>query len=163
MSEGPGQGSTFIVRLPLLENGRVYLPERESPRHLPTSLRVLIVDDNADARDMLRTFLELAGHEVHDAVSGPDAVEKAGHVLPDLALVDLGLPGFDGLEVAARLRRDQATRGILLVAMTGYGQPEDRRRTSQAGFEAHIVKPVTSDQLNEVIALCASRIDQART
>ena len=161
-SEGPGQGSTFIVRLPLLENGRAYVDERSMPRMLPTSLRVLIVDDNADARDMLRTFLELAGHDVHDAVSGPDAVEKAAQVLPDLALVDLGLPGFDGLEVAARLRSDQATRGILLVAMTGYGQPEDRKRTSEVGFEAHIVKPVTSDQLNDVIALCASRMDQAR-
>jgi CheY-like chemotaxis protein/two-component sensor histidine kinase len=162
-SPGPGQGSTFTVKLPLLVNGRVYLSERRTPRMLPTSLRVLIVDDNADARDMLRTFLELAGHEVHDAVSGPDAVEKTLQVLPDLALVDLGLPGFDGLEVAARLRSDPRTHGILLVAMTGYGQPDDRRRTAEAGFEAHIVKPVTSDQLTEVIALCASRVDQART
>jgi two-component system, sensor histidine kinase len=110
----------------------------------------------------MRTFLELAGHEVHDAVSGPDAVEKARRVLPDLALVDLGLPGFDGLEVANRLRADPATRGVLLVAMTGYGQPDDRRRTAEAGFEGHIVKPVTSDQLNDVIAMCASRVDQAR-
>jgi CheY-like chemotaxis protein len=161
-SAGPGLGSTFTVRLPLLVNGRMVLTERQPPRMLPTSLRVLIVDDNADARDMMRTFLELAGHEVHDAVSGPDAVEKAGRVLPDLALVDLGLPGFDGLEVAARLRSDPATQGIFLVAMTGYGQPEDRRRTAEAGFEEHIVKPVTSDQLTEMIALCASRVDQAR-
>jgi len=120
------------------------------------------VDDNADARDMLRTFLELAGHEVHDAVSGPDAVEKAGRVLPDLALVDLGLPGFDGLEVAVRLRSDPATHGVLLVAMTGYGQPDDRRRTAEAGFEAHIVKPVAAEQLTEVISLCAARVDEAR-
>jgi len=161
-SPGPGGGSTFTVRLPLLVNGRVVLNERQSPRMLPMSLKVLIVDDNADARDMMRTFLELAGHEVHDAVSGPDAVEKARRVLPDLALVDLGLPGFDGLEVAARLRADAATKGILLVAITGYGQPEDRRRTAEAGFEGHIVKPVTSDQMNDVIALCASRVDQAR-
>jgi CheY-like chemotaxis protein len=161
-SPGPGGGSTFTVRLPLLVNGRVVLNERASPRMLPMSLKVLIVDDNADARDMMRTFLELAGHEVHDAVSGPDAVEKARRVLPDLALVDLGLPGFDGLEVAARLRADEATKGILLVAITGYGQPEDRRRTAEAGFEGHIVKPVTSDQMSDVIALCASRVDQAR-
>jgi signal transduction histidine kinase/CheY-like chemotaxis protein len=162
-SPGPGQGSTFTVRLPRIVNPRASLAERRSPRMLPTALRVLIVDDNADARDMMRTFLELAGHEVHDAVSGPDAVEKAVAVLPDLALVDLGLPGFDGLEVAARLRSEPKTQGILLIAMTGYGQPEDRRKTAEAGFEAHIVKPVTSDQLNEVIALCASRVDQART
>jgi len=161
-SPGPGGGSTFTVRLPLLVNGRVVLNERRSPRMLPMSLKVLIVDDNADARDMMRTFLELAGHEVHDAVSGPDAVQKAKEVLPDLALVDLGLPGFDGLEVAARLHADTSTKGILLVAITGYGQPEDRRRTAEAGFEGHIVKPVTSDQMNDVIALCASRVDQAR-
>jgi signal transduction histidine kinase/DNA-binding response OmpR family regulator len=160
-SPGPGQGSVFTVRLPRLVNAQVSLAERRAPRMLPTALRVLIVDDNQDARDMLRTFLELAGHEVHDAVTGPDAVEKAGRVLPDLALVDLGLPGFDGLEVAARLRGDPATRGILLVAMTGYGQPDDRRRTSEAGFETHIVKPVAAEQLNEVIALCAERITQA--
>jgi len=162
LSPGPGQGSTFTVRLPRLMSAMVSLEERRSPRMLPSRLRVLVVDDNADARDMLRTFLELAGHEVHDAVSGPDAVEKARRVLPDLALVDLGLPGFDGLEVAARLRGDLATRGVLLVAMTGYGQPDDKRRTAEAGFEAHIVKPVTSEQLNEVISLCASRVDEAR-
>jgi CheY-like chemotaxis protein len=161
-SSGPGQGSTFTVRLPRLMNAKVSLGERRSPRMLPSRLRVLIVDDNADARDMLRTFLELAGHEVHDAVSGPDAVEKAGRFLPDLALVDLGLPGFDGLEVAARLRSDPATRGVLLVAMTGYGQPDDRRRTAEAGFEAHIVKPVAAEQLTEVISLCAARVDEAR-
>jgi len=161
-SSGPGQGSTFTVRLPRVMNPKLSLGERRSPRMLPSRLRVLIVDDNADARDMLRTFLELAGHEVHDAVSGPDAVEKAGRVLPDLALVDLGLPGFDGLEVAARLRSDPATHGVLLVAMTGYGQPDDRRRTAEAGFEAHIVKPVAAEQLTEVISLCAARVDEAR-
>jgi len=161
-SSGPGQGSTFTVRLPRVMNPKLSLGERRSPRMLPSRLRVLIVDDNADARDMLRTFLELAGHEVHDAVSGPDAVEKAGRVLPDLALVDLGLPGFDGLEVAVRLRSDPATHGVLLVAMTGYGQPDDRRRTAEAGFEAHIVKPVAAEQLTEVISLCAARVDEAR-
>ncbi len=162
LSPGPGEGSTFTVRLPRIINARMLLPERESPRLLPASLRVLVVDDNADARDMLRTFLELAGHEVHEAVNGPDAVERAGRVLPDLALVDLGLPGFDGLEVAVRLRADPSTRGICLVAMTGYGQPDDRRRTSEVGFDAHIVKPVTSEQLSEVFTLCAGRVAQAR-
>jgi signal transduction histidine kinase/DNA-binding response OmpR family regulator len=160
-SAGAGQGSTFIVRLPRVLNAPAVISERKAPRMLPTSLRVLVVDDNQDARDMLRTFLELAGHEVHDAVSGPDAVERAARVLPDLALVDLGLPGFDGLEVASRLRESPNTRGALLVAMTGYGQPEDRRRTAEVGFDAHIVKPVTSEHLNEVLNLCATRISQA--
>jgi signal transduction histidine kinase/DNA-binding response OmpR family regulator len=160
-SAGPGQGSTFVVRLPRIISAPAAIAERTPPRMLPTSLRVLVVDDNQDARDMLRTFLELAGHEVHDAVSGPDAVERAARVLPDLALVDLGLPGFDGLEVASRLRESPNTRGTLLVAMTGYGQPEDKRRTAEVGFDAHIVKPVTSEHLNEVLILCATRISQA--
>jgi CheY-like chemotaxis protein len=119
------------------------------------------VDDNADAREMLRTFLDLAGHEVQDAVSGPEAVEKASANLPDLALVDLGLPGFDGLEVARRLRADEQTRGILLLAMTGYGQPDDKRKTAEVGFDGHIVKPVTSEQLTEVLTICAGRVAQA--
>jgi CheY-like chemotaxis protein len=160
-STGLGQGSTFIVRLPRMLNSPSVVSERRQPRMLPTSLRVLVVDDNQDARDMLRTFLELAGHEVHDAVSGPDAVERAARVLPDLALVDIGLPGFDGLEVASRLRESPNTRGTVLVAMTGYGQPEDKRRTSEVGFDAHIVKPVTSEHLNHVLTLCATRISQA--
>ena len=160
-SPGPGQGSTFTVRLPRMPNAPASLSEKKAPRMLPASLRVLVVDDNADARDMLRTFLELAGHEVHDAVSGPEAVEKAARVLPDLALVDLGLPGFDGLEVAKRLRQDANTRAILLVAMTGYGQPDDRRRTKEVGFDVHIVKPVTSEDLSDVLTLCAGRVAQA--
>jgi len=161
-SPGPGMGSTFVVRLPRVLSPRASISEKQTPRLLPASLRVLVVDDNADARDMLRTFLELAGHEVHEAVNGPDAVDRAERILPDLALVDLGLPGFDGLEVAVRLRGNSATRAICLVAMTGYGQPDDRRRTKEVGFDDHIVKPVTSEQLNEVFTLCAGRVAQSR-
>jgi signal transduction histidine kinase/DNA-binding response OmpR family regulator len=162
-SPGAGQGSTFTVRLPRVANGAAPISEKQSPRMLPSSLRVLVVDDNTDARDMLRTFMELAGHEVHEAVNGPDAVDRARAILPDLALVDLGLPGFDGLEVARRLREEAGTQGICLVAMTGYGQPDDRKRTKEVGFDAHIVKPVTSEQLNEVFSLCASKVHQARS
>ena len=160
-SPGPGRGSTFIVRLPRMLAPPQTIPDRSPPRMLPSSLRVVVVDDNADARDMLRTFLELAGHEVHDATSGPAAVELAQSVLPHLALVDLGLPGFDGLEVARRLREDARTRAVVLVAMTGYGQPDDRRRTTEVGFDAHIVKPITSEHLNEVLTLCAHRTADA--
>ena len=161
-SAGVGQGSTFVVRLPRLISSPVKISEKPQPRNLPSALRVLIVDDNADAREMLRTFLDLAGHEVQDAVSGPEAVERASAVLPDLALVDLGLPGFDGLEVARRLRADERTRGIMLFAMTGYGQPDDKRKTAEVGFDGHIVKPVTSEQLTEVLQICAGRVAQAR-
>ena len=162
-SPGPGQGSTFVVRLPRLIASPVKLSEKAQPRNLPGALRVLVVDDNADAREMLRTFLDLAGHQVHDAVSGPEAVEKAATTLPDLALVDLGLPGFDGLEVARRLRANERTRGILLFAMTGYGQPDDKRKTAEVGFDGHIVKPVTSEQLTEVLTISAGRVAQARS
>jgi len=160
-SAGVGQGSTFVVHLPRLMASPLRITEKTQPRNLPSALRVLVVDDNADAREMLRTFLDLAGHEVQDAVSGPEAVEKASASLPDLALVDLGLPGFDGLEVARRLRADEQTRGILLFAMTGYGQPDDKRKTAEVGFDGHIVKPVTSEQLTEVLTICAGRVAQA--
>jgi signal transduction histidine kinase/DNA-binding response OmpR family regulator len=162
-SAGVGQGSTFVVHLPRLMASPVKISEKAQPRNLPSALRVLVVDDNADAREMLRTFLDLAGHEVQDAVSGPEAVEKASASLPDLALVDLGLPGFDGLEVARRLRADERTRGILLFAMTGYGQPDDKKRTAEVGFDGHIVKPVTSEQLTDVLQICAGRVAQAGT
>jgi signal transduction histidine kinase/DNA-binding response OmpR family regulator len=160
-SPGVGQGSAFVVHLPRLMASPLRISEKTQPRNLPSALRVLVVDDNADAREMLRTFLDLAGHEVQDAVSGPEAVEKASANLPDLALVDLGLPGFDGLEVARRLRADEQTRGILLFAMTGYGQPDDKRKTAEVGFDGHIVKPVTSEQLTEVLTICAGRVAQA--
>jgi two-component system CheB/CheR fusion protein len=90
-------------------------------------------------------------------MDGPEAVEQAIRVLPEVALVDLGLPGFDGFEVARRLREDDRTREVLLVALTGYGQEKDRELTAQSGFDAHLVKPVSPDALSGVLGLAADR------
>jgi CheY-like chemotaxis protein len=111
--------------------------------------RILIVEDNRDSCEMLRVLLELAGHEVHEAHDGPDGLAALERVRPDVALIDLGLPGLDGYELARRAR--QAGTTGYLVALTGYGLPDDRQRSRQAGFDAHLVKPVDSAQLSTVI------------
>ena len=112
---------------------------------------ILVAEDNPDSREMLKALLEAAGHQVRVANDGPQAVEAARLHRPDLALIDLGLPGFDGYEVARRIRRDLG-RNIRLVAITGYGQAEDRRMTAEAGFDMHLVKPVSPEQLDQAIA-----------
>jgi CheY-like chemotaxis protein len=150
-SDGSGKGSTFEIELPRVRRAPPSSKADASERSAGASLRVLLVDDNEDTRVMLRAYFELRKHEVHEAKNGPEAVEAATRIKPALALVDLGLPGFDGLEVARRLRRDPRTRDLLLVAVTGYGQPEDRERTASVGFEAHLVKPVSQDQLEELL------------
>jgi CheY-like chemotaxis protein len=109
-----------------------------------------------DSRDMLRFLLEHAGHEVHEAADGPTGVEAILTVRPDIALVDVGLPGLDGFEVARRVRADARGRGVRLVALTGYGLPEDHRRSQEAGFDAHLVKPVDPARLVAVIATTAA-------
>jgi CheY-like chemotaxis protein len=157
-SDGAGKGSTFTIQLPrVLEAPRVKGSEQRL-RAPDSSLRVLLVDDNEDVREMLRVFFELQRHHVHEAANGPAAVETALRVRPDVALVDLGLPGFDGLEVARRLRLDARTRDTLLIALTGYGQAEDRERSASVGFEAHLVKPVSPDRLDEVLARAVQRL-----
>ena len=113
--------------------------------------RILVVEDNDDARETLRCLLELEGHEVHEASDGASAVERALRLQPDVALVDIGLPGFDGYEVAQRVRSSSMGRKIRMVAVTGYGQAEDYRRTADAGFEAHLVKPVDPERLAEIL------------
>jgi CheY-like chemotaxis protein len=110
------------------------------------SRRILVVEDNTDAREMLRHLLNLAGHEVHEAADGPAGLEAALRLRPDIALVDVGLPGFDGYQLARRVRGSGGP-SIYLVALTGYGQPDDRRQAMEAGFDAHLVKPVNPDAL----------------
>jgi CheY-like chemotaxis protein len=160
-SDGAGKGSTFLIELPRLPgDAHPRVMEADGARR-PALLSVLVVDDNEDARVMLRTYLQLGGHKVHEAANGPEAVEVAQKVAPDLALVDLGLPGFDGFEVSRRLRTDVRTRGIMLVALTGYGQVEDKERTANMGFTAHLVKPVTPEKLDEVFAIAARSRERA--
>ncbi len=151
-SPGTGQGSTFTVRLPLAE---VDLPARavssgevKEGDHRP--LRVLIVDDNHDAADSMAAVLEMMGHHAEAAYDGIKALQLASDLEPDLILLDLGLPDMDGFEVARRLRR-LANRIPRLVALTGYGSHEDKRRTSEAGFDEHLTKPMMPETINALV------------
>jgi CheY-like chemotaxis protein len=115
-----------------------------------TSRSILIVEDNADAREALRMLLELDGHEVEAAAEGGEALEIMRAKDPDIALVDIGLPGIDGYELARRVRQRDPRRP-LLIALTGYGQPEDRRRATDAGFDSLLVKPVDPAALADLL------------
>jgi CheY-like chemotaxis protein len=110
-------------------------------------VRVLVVDDHEDSRTMLRLLLEQTGHEAIEAVDGIDGVQLALSRRPDVAIIDIGLPGINGYEVARRLRQLPRSRPIALIALTGYGQDEDRRRALQVGFDRHLVKPVDAERL----------------
>jgi PAS domain S-box-containing protein len=148
-SPGPGRGSTFTVRLPVLA-GPADADDAARPAVAGPPRRVLVIEDNDDAREMLRNLLRMFGHEVHEACDGARGLEEARRLRPDAALIDIGLPGMDGYEVARRIRADLP--GARLVALTGYGQPEDRERALAAGFDAHLVKPVDPDQLQRLLA-----------
>jgi signal transduction histidine kinase/CheY-like chemotaxis protein len=156
-SDGPGRGSEFTVRLPLAfaPAGRptTRRDSAETARPAPRSLRVLVCDDNEDAADSLGTLLRLRGHQVNVCYNGPEALAAAEPFQPDVVLLDIGLPGgMDGYEVARRLQSDGA-RTATLVALTGFGQEDDRRRSSEAGFQAHLVKPVEPRVLEDLLRL----------
>lgn len=146
-SAGPGQGSMFSVRLPLrTPPSKSSRPSR--PRRISlTGHRVLVVDDNPDSVEMLRALLAMMGAEVEVAFDGLSALEVAGRFHPDTVLLDIGMPRLDGYETARRMRQSDWGRSAQLVALTGWGQPDDRRRTGQAGFDRHLVKPLEMDQL----------------
>jgi len=155
-SGGRGQGATFTVRLPAIQpvattaGTRPVRPAAASPR------RILVVEDNDDAREMLRDALVLNGHEVSVARDGAGALAAAARTAPEVALVDIGLPDMDGYEVARRLRASVNHR-ILLVALNGYGQSEDQRRALEAGFDVHLTKPVEAERLEAAIAALGER------
>ena len=163
VSDGPGRGSAFTVRLPALPApSPALVPGLAGPATGVEGVRrrILVVEDNEDAREMLRLMLGLAGHEVHDATDGPAGLEAALRLRPDIALIDVGLPGFDGYELARRLRAAVGA-SIHLVALTGYGQPEDRRRAQEAGFDAHLVKPIDQERLRAAIPVAADATKNA--
>lgn len=122
-----------------------------APGVTPTAPVVLLVEDNADAREALRALLELDGYGVEAAADGAGALEIVRARRPDIAVIDIGLPGVDGYEVARRIR-GLAVPPPTLIALTGYSQPEDRRRAEEAGFDAHLVKPVDPAELTRVLA-----------
>ena len=151
-SAGPGQGSEFTVRLPAMAVPDAPVesaPTSARPAH--PSRRVLVVEDSADARHSLRMLLELAGHQVETSEDGPTGLARIDAFRPDVALIDLGLPGMDGYAVARELRSRPETRAIRLVAVTGYGQAEDRRRALAAGFDQHVTKPVDASMLDDLL------------
>ncbi len=139
-SDGEGRGSVFTVRLPVMPGPSVAVPQAATLRPA-AARRILLIEDNADARESLRMVLENAGHDVLEAADGETGVERAIASRPHLALVDIGLPGIDGFEVATRIREVDAT--IRLVALTGYGRDDDVAASGAAGFDAHVVKPVS--------------------
>jgi CheY-like chemotaxis protein len=153
-SEGIGKGSEFEITLPLVTpEAHAAAPADAPPRgaHLNARRRVLIVEDNRDAQEALQCLLELWGHEVLVANDGPSGYESAVRLRPDIALIDLGLPGMDGYEVAKKIRAALGAASPLLIALTGYGAPEQRSHSLAAGFDLHIVKPVDPDKLSMLL------------
>jgi CheY-like chemotaxis protein len=154
-SEGPGRGAEFTMRLPRAASLPVVpadppLPPPSSRASGP--VRVLVVDDNVDAAESLAELLRLSGYAVKTAPDGGAALGVVESFRPEVALLDLGLPGMDGFELARRLRERPVTQGALLVAVTGYGREEDVRLAHDAGFDHHLVKPVDLPALRELLA-----------
>ncbi len=155
-SAGTGQGSEFEIRLPVIPRTAEPDAQPEAPVPPPArSLRVLVVDDNEDTAEMMGLLLGMDGHEVEVAHTGPSALEAAAARRPDVIVLDIGLPGLDGYQVAQRLRQDPAYKDVLLIAASGYGQEADRRRSWEAGFDHHLVKPVDPAEIQRLLAEAA--------
>jgi signal transduction histidine kinase/ActR/RegA family two-component response regulator len=167
-SAGLGKGSEFVVRVPAIADQRV-TPGNDAPRQRRGAerrksdlvrFRILVVDDHHDAGDSLATLLRLLGHQVRVAYDGLAALDAVKAFRPEVVLLDIGMPGMDGFEVASRLRQDPALERLLIVALTGYGRDEDLRRSAAAGFDAHLVKPVDVGVLNTLLAQHGARVAQ---
>jgi PAS domain S-box-containing protein len=156
-SDGIGQGSAFTVQLPLLTAAQSAIEPVQpdlaaAPKSQSSMLRIMVVDDYADAAESLAILLQMEGHEVRTAQCGLQAIELAQAFRPQVALLDIGLPGLNGYEVANRLRSLPETQEALLIALTGYGQSEDRNRSQVAGFDHHLLKPVNFEMLSGLLA-----------
>ncbi|EHP44120.1 signal transduction histidine kinase [Cupriavidus basilensis OR16] len=150
-SPGPGEGSTFIVVLPVEPWQCWHPPRGMTVPHSGPRRTVMLVDDNIDALEAMTMTLQALGHTVVTASDGQSAVARAASVRPDVILLDLGMPAMDGFETARRLRALPELSGAKLVALTGFGQPEDKRRTLEAGFDLHLVKPADLDELTRLL------------
>jgi PAS domain S-box-containing protein len=160
-----GQGSEFVVTLPVdlstAPPQKTQGPAPEIDRPIDAVLRVLIVDDNEDAATALELLLEEAGHSVRAAHTGPAGLAAALEFLPDVMLLDIGLPELDGFEVAKRIRQEAALHNVVLIAMTGYGREKERQRSREAGFDHHLVKPADFGTLEQILAAVSEKVRQA--
>ena len=153
-SEGVGRGSEFVVTFPALPASAA-VPRASAPARLAGGsrpLRILLVEDNPDAAESFTMLLELGGHEVRAATEASEALRVVDDFAPDIAFVDVGLPGIDGYELATRLRAHPSCHQSVLVALTGYARDEDKRRASEVGFDHHMTKPVDFDAVDRVLA-----------
>lgn len=149
-SDGPGKGSTFTIRLPKAtapESAAATSPSSPTP----AGVRVLIIEDQQDVRDSLRMLLELDNHEVETAANGREGVAKFDAFSPSVVLVDIGIPEMNGYDVAKVIRSRKDGTRVSLIAVTGYGQPDDRRRAIAAGFDKHLTKPVGYEELRKLV------------
>jgi signal transduction histidine kinase len=150
LSDGPGKGSEFIVRVPLAADEAVPAPADAQHAARDTARSILVVDDYVDSADTIATLLRSDGHVVHVCHDGPAALRMARELRPDAILLDIGLPGMTGFEVARRLRAHEVTQGCLIVALSGYGQTADHELSRSAGFDHHLVKPAELAMLRQV-------------
>jgi CheY-like chemotaxis protein/two-component sensor histidine kinase len=156
-SAGPSKGAEFLLRLPVADGESAHPPVREDDDDERERLTVLVVDDNRDAADSLAEVLLAYGHRATTAYGGKEAIEKGAREGYDVALVDIGMPEVDGLEVARQIHRSKRGSRTMLVALTGWGANEDRDRSKQAGFAFHLTKPVDIDTLGALLATAARK------
>jgi CheY-like chemotaxis protein len=158
-SEGLGKGSEFTVRLPAagVPTPVVAPPPARAPGAVRPRSRVLVVDDTEDMARVLSRLLRASGHEVRVAHAGPAAIEMARSLGPEAVLLDIGLPGMNGYQLAEQLRRDGSCKGALFIAVSGYGRAEDLRRSAEAGFDHHLVKPIAIEALLELLGTSTER------
>lgn len=159
MHSSLGKGSEFVVRLPLIltELEESECPEVDNAPFSTRPLRVLLVDDNIDTVLSFSMLLKASGHNVRSASDGIEAVKAAYDFRPDVMLLDIGLPGLNGYEVAKRLRQQPIFKDLVLVALTGYGQDADRQISKQAGFDHHLVKPARIEQVQQILANASAK------
>ena len=163
-SEGLHRGSEFLVSLPIAPAAPEVVPEESGDLEAPLRpLRILVVDDNPDSADSLVMLLALEGHDAHVARDGPQALERAEALQPEAVLLDIGLPGLNGYEVCKRLRARAWGEQMAIIALTGWGQDEDRRRSASAGFDGHLVKPATLDDVSRALAKAIGEVEVAGT
>ena len=159
----PGRGPSLSPACPSSNRPRppAWLQKRKAPP--PLRGAVLVVDDNVDAADSLARYLEMSGHQVRTANGGLEALETARLYRPEVVLLDIAMPGMDGYELARRLRQEHGLEKTLLVALTGYGQEEDRRRSREVTIDHHLVKPVNPETLQDLLAPSAAPLSQANS